>query len=92
MTPSKWEVRQKFHALLDRQSEFETTRDGVRFTAKRRGNQVIITPSSTGNERPVSMDAFIDGYLLLLADPNANTTDIGGVNASYVLTLCRALM
>lgn len=38
------------------------------------------------------MDVFIDGYLLLLENPDAKTTDIGGVNASYVLTLCRLLL
>lgn len=58
----------------------------------RRGNKIIITPESTGNERPVDMDGFIDGYLLLLEDPTANTSRIGGVNASYVLALCRFLL
>lgn len=78
-----------FQALLDARADFVTTRDQNRFTARRRGNLVVVTPQSTGQERPVPMDAFIDGYLLLLENPSAGTPEIGGVNASYVLALSR---
>ena len=78
--------------MLAARSEYVTTRDGHAFRAVRRANQVIITPARTGSERPVSMDHFIDGYLLLRENPDAGTPEIGGVNASYILALSRLLL
>lgn len=91
MTATRWESREAFVALVQARREFETTKQGERFHAHRRGNDIVVTPNSSGKERPIPLSDLVDALESLRKNPTLNTSDIGGMNASYVLALCRAV-